>query len=533
MKDKKVLLLAACMVSHVLVFAQKQAPVNWFNLDPKKDKVYGVSSERTYTELLQNRTPKPVIVAVIDGGTEPTHEDLKAVVWVNEKEVAGNGVDDDKNGYIDDVNGWNFIGGKDGSDVDQDNLEVTRLYAEMKPKYDQADTTLLSASERAQYYQYVKVRKEYFKGKQEYTSYYNLYGELLKGIEGLKKHIGKEQVTMAELKAYKAEGPEEVMAQKVIEQSFKKLPASNPIPFTALTGSIEEAYKQSERFVKYSYNTDLDTRKIVGDHYEDLSERYYGNNDVQGPSGGHGTHVAGIIGAVRNNGMGMNGVAQPVKILIVRVVPDGDERDKDVANGIRYAVDNGAKVINMSFGKSFSPQKGAVDEAVKYAMSKDVLMVHGSGNDAANTEHEDNFPSPRYLDGSGTAESWIEVGASSWLKGKDITAQFSNYGQTTVDVFAPGVDIFSTVPTSQYATYDGTSMASPVTAGVAALIRAYHPELTAPQVKEIILKSVTPVKGKVLVPGTKKKVKMKELCRTGGIVNAYEAMKLADAYGKK
>jgi cell wall-associated protease len=234
---------------------------------------------------------------------------------------------------------------------------------------------------------------------------------------------------------------------------------------------------------------------------------------------------------VRNNNIGINGVAQNVRIMIVRVVPDGDERDKDVANGIRYAVDNGATVINMSFGKSFSYNKKVVDDAVKYAASKDVLLIHAAGNDAQNTEIEDNFPNPVFENTAEHAVNWVEVGACSWKK-DNLAADFSNYGKTTVDVFAPGVDIYSTVPGSKYDSYDGTSMASPVTCGVAALVRSYYPNLTAVQVKEIILKSVTPVKKKVLIPGTKKKAKLSEISRTGGIVNAYNAIKLAETYGK-
>ena len=512
-------------------FAQKKAPENWFNLDKKKDNVFGVSTERAYQELLKDKKGKTVIVAVIDGGTDVMHEDLKGMIWVNEKEIPGNGIDDDGNGYIDDMNGWNFIGGKDGKNVNEDNLEVTRVYAKLKLKYDKADTNQLSSTEKAEYFKYQFARKQYLKGKQEGSMYSNLYGNIIKGIESIRKNINKDNITIKDLREYKTQNPGEAMAQNVIIQSFaKRISGKDSIPFQELITNISDGKKHFEKQVNFNYNYDLDTRKIVGDNYEDISEKYYGNNDVKGPAADHGTHVAGIIAAVRNNKIGMDGICANAKIMVVRVVPDGDERDKDVANGIRYAVDNGAKVINMSFGKAFSYNKKAVDEAVKYAVSKDVVLVHAAGNDSKNNDEVDNFPKP-YYENNERASSWIEVGASSWMKRKELTAQFSNYGIKSVDVFAPGVDIYSTIPNSKYASFDGTSMASPVTAGVVAIIRSYYPNLTAVQVREIIMKSVTPIKKKVYVPGKQKeKVKLIDISVTGGIVNTYEALKLAESY---
>jgi len=547
MKVKFIVILFLVQVNFYVAQAQKGAPANWFNLDPKKDKVYGVGTEKAYTELLKNKKSKTVIVAVIDGGTEPTHEDLKGVIWVNANEIPGNGIDDDHNGYIDDVNGWNFIGGKNGEDVNEDNLEVTRVYAKYKSKYEKADTTNFSATDKFEYYHYLKAKKDFLKGRQEAKMYSMVYDNIVKGIDGIKKNIGKEKIFLADLKKYKPSDPYETMAQNIIQNSFgKRLKLADTIPFYELLNEISEGQKHFEKEIKFNYNTDLDTRKIVGDNYDDVTEKYYGNNDVKGPSGGHGTHVAGIIGAIRNNSIGMKGVADNVRIMIVRVVPDGDERDKDVANGIRYAVDNGATVINMSFGKGFSGNKKIVDDAVKYAVSKDVVIVHAAGNDSHNNDFEDNFPTPYYESKSGRASSWIEVGASTWLDKKYLAATFSNYGKNTVDVFAPGLNIYSTVPDSKYATYDGTSMASPVTAGCAALIRSYYPELSAVQVKEIISKSVTKINGKVVLPGSRRqkvkflpflhkqeKIKFSELCTSGGIVNVYDALKLAETYSKK
>jgi cell wall-associated protease len=292
--------------------------------------------------------------------------------------------------------------------------------------------------------------------------------------------------------------------------------------------------------VKYQYNPEFNPRAdIIKDNYADSYEKNYGNADIKGPDALHGTHVAGIIGAVRNNNLGMKGVADNVRIMGVRAVPDGDERDKDVANAIIYAVDNGATVINMSFGKSYAWDKEAVDRAVKYAQSKDVLLIHAAGNDAkSNDEGENNFPNARFKKhgwfSPKRAKNWIEVGALSWKKNEDAVADFSNYGQNNVDVFAPGVDIYSTLPESKYKNLSGTSMASPVCAGVAAVIRSYFPELTAEQVKECIEKSVVKQSYKVKKPGSEEKVPFSSLSRTGGVVNVYSAVKLAgEMKGKK
>jgi subtilisin family serine protease len=293
---------------------------------------------------------------------------------------------------------------------------------------------------------------------------------------------------------------------------------------------LSEAKNSLDKSVNFQLNTSFNPRTIVGDNDDDNTSPFYGNNKVQGPGPEHGTHVAGIIGANAGNEIGVKGVCPQAKIMTLRAVPDGDERDKDIANAIRYAVDNGAKVINMSFGKSFSPHKNWIDEAVQYAESKDVLLVHAAGNDAKNLEFNDNFPTP-YLQGSHqSVNNWIEVGASSWKKGKELTASFSNYGKNKVDVFAPGEDILSTMPGNKYEEMSGTSMASPVVAGLAALIRSYYPSLTAVQVKDIILKSAVVYNKKVKIPGTKKKAKLSELCKTGAVVNAYEAILLANQY---
>lgn len=497
---------------------QKKNPANWYNLDLAKDSVFGVSTERAY-DLLKGHPAKTVIVAVIDGGTQYNHEDLKDIVWTNPGEIPNNGIDDDHNGYVDDIHGWDFIGGKTRN-VNEDNLEMTRLYRQWKPKYENADPKTLSAQEKSEYDLYQTVKKEYNEKYNEASAGYKKYTGFMQGIKDVQQALGKDSnFTVAELESYKYKNTYDSVARAI----FLKL-TQNGMSVNQVTKGVKGAIDYYGTMVNYNLNLNFDPRNIVGDDYTNVNERFYGNDSVFGKHGEHGTHVAGIIAGERDNGVGINGIADHVQIMIIRTVPDGDERDKDVANAIRYAVDNGASVINMSFGKDFSPYKSAVDDAVKYAESKNVLLVHAAGNDSKNTDKENNFPTPKMLNGQ-MASNWIEVGASTSTNDIHLVASFSNYGAKNVDLFAPGYHIYSCVPDSKYADMSGTSMASPVVAGVAALIRSYFPTLTAEQVKQVLVSSVVPINHKVILPGSdNKKVKFKTLCSSKGVVNAYNAV---------
>ena len=506
-------------------FAQKK---NWQNMDLKTDSVFGISTEKTYKELLKGKKSVTVLVGVLDGGVDIQHEDLKRVIWVNKKEIAGNGKDDDKNGYIDDVHGWNFLGSAKGS-VDHEALELTRVLRRDKAKFENVTPANVKPADQAEYEQYQKAQVDFDKQTEEATNAVENISALKTALDGMVKKMGKENPTAADFTAYKGEtGMEDRLKNIMVSQ----LQNANFADF--YKSQIVKGLEHYQNQLAYNLNLSYDPRpELVGDNYADVNERGYGNNDVKGPDASHGTHVSGIIGADRTNNLGILGVADNVLIMGVRSVPDGDERDKDVANAIRYAAENGAKVINMSFGKAYSWDKKAVDEAVKFAVSKDVLIVQAAGNDNKNLDVEKSFPDRRYLDG-GIASSYIVVGASGPANDKTLKASFSNYGKTTVDVFAPGVQIYSTVPESKYEAYDGTSMASPVVAGLAALIRSYYPKLTAVQVKEIILKSVVKVDHNVDIEGAEgtepQSVPFSDLCNTGGIVNAYNALKLAAEY---
>jgi cell wall-associated protease len=500
-----------------------EAPRDWQLLDASSDRVVGISERRAERELLAGKQPKKtVLVAVIDGGIDTAHVGLRAHLWTNPKEIAGNGKDDDNNGYADDVHGWNFIGGRDGKDVQYDQLEFTRLYArcskapnggaEAKLPVPDAATCKRASEE------FEKQRTQNLQMQQQVQQ---ISVVMTRANEILRRALGSDSLTREKVTAYQPTSTETQQAKMM----WLRLADAGITP-----SELEDAKKEVESKAKYGLNPDYNPRTIVGDDYANTSERRYGNLDVMGPDAKHGTHVSGIIGGVRGTPGGIDGIATGVRIMMVRAVPDGDERDKDIANAIRYAVDNGASVINMSFGKGFSPEKAAVDDAVKYADSKGVLMVHAAGNDGENLAEKPSFPTPVYLSG-GRPNNWIEVGASSWKGLDSLAAPFSNYGKAQVDVFAPGVDILSTVPGGGYERESGTSMAAPVVSGLAALIMSYYPNLSAADVKRIILDSSTRyAEQKVVRPGAEngEQVTFGSLSITGGVVNAYSALKLAE-----
>lgn len=496
---------------------------NWQNLDNKQDTIMGISTEKAYNDLLKGKKATTVIVAVIDGGVDTLHEDLKCILWKNNKEKP-DGRDNDSNGYTDDTQGWSFIGSAKGN-VHYDNSELVRQIRQGQAKFGDKDSTSIPAGELPEYRKFLKEKDELFRKRLTNTN-------AIKGIEGLKtitdhivRNMGKPHFTIADFQDYDAKDITEDRVRNFIVTQLKE--DSSLANFKAK--QINNMLKHYLDEKNYQLNLNFDPREIVGDDYFNSSQRNYGCNDVTGPEADHGTHVAGIIGAIRSNSIGIKGVADHVLIMSLRAVPNGDERDKDVANAIRYATDNGVKIINMSFGKAYTQDKKAVDEAVKYAVNKDVLIIHAAGNDNENLDVVANFPNRIYADGSGTAQAWIEVGASSFKNDETLKAPFSNYGKTSVDVFAPGVKINSCVPGSKYAMLDGTSMAAPVVAGVAALIREYYPQLSAVQVKEIILNSVVKIDHSVNLntPLGIKSIPFANLCNTGGVINAYQALQLA------
>lgn len=489
---------------------------HWAHADLVADTIPGMSLDKAY-KFLEGKKGVTVIVGVIDSGIDIEHEDLKEVLWTNTKEISGNGIDDDNNGYVDDIYGWNFLGGNGEAAPEQ--LEITRIVAKLNPRFEGKTIENVSEADKADFLKYQEYVDAYKASSSKHFQTLARMEQIEGNFAAVKKYLGKETISLDDLKGINTE--DETLKTQV--EDLMGLYGR---------GLDEDAYLEYYATQKKNKNYDFnfDGRAIVGDNPEDFNDRKYGNGFVIGSKDeeSHGTHVSGIILASRNNNKGLQGVAHNAKLMSVRAVPDGDERDKDVALAIRYAVDNGAKVINMSFGKSFSPNKEWVFDAIKYAAEKDVLLVHAAGNDNKNIDIKDNWPNDSEDKINEISDNVITIGALSSNFNENMPASFSNYGKLNVDVFAPGVQIYSTVPKDDYAKYSGTSMASPEVAGIATLIRSYYPQLSASQVKHIIMNSGVKVNLQVLIPELKgEKAAFSNLSKAGSIANAYNALLLA------
>jgi len=526
------LLLVLLMATTALA----QAPLTqWHHRDPGADHLMGISTERAYALLRQqHRRPsaKPVIVAVIDGGIDTAHADLRRVLWHNPNEVPGNGQDDEQNGYVDDVYGWNFLGGADGRNVFFTQKEETRVYSRLRPRYEGKTLPSLPASQHAAFRLYEQAKQRYTSERAKAEARYQADSRQLRADEAnvarLRQGLGVAVLDSATLHHPPTTDTALVRLANLYYPDLRGRLATTDALFSRYRSYNRELKTQLD----YQYNLTYDPTPLVGDHPANLAERHYGNSLVQAGlldhGTQHGTHCAGLIGADRTNGLGVQGVADHVRLLSVRAVPGGDERDKDVANAIRYAVDQGAQIISMSFGKYLSPDKAVVDEAIRYAERKGVLLVHAAGNDRLNIDSIPQYPTGRYLNGR-VIPNLLTVGASARTNDRHLAASFSNYGRQTVDVFAPGVDLISTWPGNEYRPDSGTSMATPVVAGMAAVLKTYFPQLTPADLKRIIIASAAPVHTQVLLPGTKKLVDFATLSRAGGVVNLSEAVRLAEA----
>ena len=512
----------------VVNMVAKKAPLtdeqskSWGHADLATDSIPGMSIEKAY-KFLKGKLSTEVVVGVVDAGTDLKHEDLKDVAWINKKEIAGNGIDDDKNGYVDDINGWNFLGS-----IYKENSELNRIIK---------DPSITNEEE-------AKAAKEaYDKKVQQAKNTKARYEQMLQGVtsadDAIARELNKKEYTKEEVLAIKTEDPALQRSVAIAKQMFGfGVPSLGAAKKELTTLVTDAANLLNGDALKKDY------RSVLGDDPNTMDVKIYGDNKTghSTKDEAHGTHVSGIIAASRNNNLGMNGVANNVKIMAVRAVPDGDEYDKDVALGIRYAVDNGAKVINTSFGKGYSPKKEWVYDAIKYAASKDVLIVNAAGNDGKNIDVEKTFPNDSKDLKTEVSDNVLTIGAMSSNYDENLPASFSNYGKINVDVFAPGVQIYSTFPDNEYQSISGTSMAAPSTAGVAALIRSYYPKLSASQVKHIIMNSGTIINFEVLKPGSRSQanptgemVPFSELSVSGRVVNAYNALKMADQMvnGKK
>ena len=509
-----------------LTEAQEQA---WSHADLKMDTIPGMSVDKTYKEILPGKSGEKVIVAVIDSGVDINHEDLKNKIWTNPKEIAGNGKDDDNNGYIDDIHGWNFLG-----DVNAEQLEFVRIIRRYENDFAGKTLSTVPANQKAIFTQYQKAKGEYDTKVAEAEANKQRYEQILTQLktsnDAVKAKLGKEDYTVKDLKAIQNPTPE---MQNNIAFLTQMLSYADTIP--EFIKNIEEGVDYFTNQLEANYNKDTNFRAALGDDPYDLTDTKYGDNNVYGPSpdgAKHGTHVAGIIAAQRDNGKGMNGVANDnIRIMVLRAVPDGDEYDKDIALAIRYAVDNGAKVINTSFGKYYSQNPEWVYDAIKYAAKNDVLIVNAAGNEALSLDDPTNrvYPNDQLDNVTEMADTFLTIGALNEKYGGELVADFSNYGKSNVDIFAPGVRIYSTTPENTYEYLQGTSMASPNTAGVAAMLRSYYPKLKASEIKNIITQSGLTTNTQVIVGGDKtKQSSFADLSKSGEMVNMYNAFKLAE-----
>ncbi|WP_460694893.1 S8 family serine peptidase [Mucilaginibacter puniceus] len=519
-------IFGALLLSHN-TFAQTDPPKNWHTMDLKADGYYGISLNNAY-QFVKGKPNKMVVVATIDSGIDTAQKDLKSILWVNPKEKPGNGIDDDKNGYVDDVHGWDFLGGPGGKSDYTETVEEVREYHRLKDKY--ANATTATEGNAKEYAYWLKVKTIYNETISKSSGEVGQVSQFMNALMVTSGYIKKAlklgpDATFNQADLAKITAPNDTLTQSIA--------VWGPI-FQEEGGDNSKILKELAEYQAKLNNDvapDLTSRKrIVGDDPDVQDGKPYGNNILKYPDASHGTGVAGLIGAARGNGYGIDGIADNVRIMGIKAVPNGDEYDKDIANAIRYAVDNGAKVVNMSFGKKLSPHKDWVDAAFKYAASKDVLLVQASGNDGQNVDIKPQFPNDTFADDSSDdSDNVISVGASSAVLGENLAASFSNYGKRTVDVFAPGVKVTSINMDGEFNTADGTSFASPITAGIAALILEYYPDLSAKQLKQVILQSATPVAGtKVIKPGSEgEMVDFTTLSKSGGIVNAYKALELA------
>ena len=523
------LLLAFNISAQTVTVAPPDPPKAWHTMDLKTDGYYGISLAPAY-QFVKGKKSKTVLIATIDSGIDTAQKDLQGILWVNPKEIPGNGIDDDHDGFVDDVHGWDFLGGAGGKCDFTETTEEVREYNRLKGKY--AGVTTATGGNEKEFAYWLTVKAQYdetiAKSGSELPQVQQFMNVLMTTSGFIKKalHLNADATfKMADLAGINAANDTLAQSKTIWNSVFQEEgPASD-------NGKIIKDLGEYMAKINNDVNPDLAARRrIVGDDPNVQDGKPYGNNILKYADASHGTGVAGLIGAIRNNGYGIDGVADNVRIMAIKAVPNGDEYDKDIANAIRFAVDHGAKVINMSFGKKISPHKEWVDAAFKYAAEKDVLLVQAAGNDNQDVDAKPEFPNDTFLDGSSTdADNVVVVGASASKPDENLAASFTNYGKKNVDVFAPGVKVTSIDTDAELNTEDGTSFSSPITAGIAALVLEYYPDLSAKQLKQVLLASATPLNGTmVLKPGSKtEKVDFATLCKTGGIVNAYKAIQLA------
>ncbi len=543
---KRLLIIGICTFLHLVVVAQTNVSnINWHWKDYDTDTVHGISLQQAYKYLQGfNKKPSPVIVAVMDGGVDTMHIELKNKLWTNPKEIQKNGIDDDKNGYIDDIHGWNFLGGKDGQNINKAAAEKSRIYHKYKAQFELiSDTNELKSEIQKNQYKVWKQTAQEIEFSEEDAANLQYIKMATNALQKLGKVIIKEindsNFTVQTLEPFQPLGRTALDAKLAYLRTAQILGIEKESPYTEVMAELKEYIEGKEISANAKSTPPENIRAaIIKDNYENFADKYYGNNDITGPSSKHGTHVAGLVASIPDSSWKVDKLYPAIQIMGIRVVPDGDEYDKDVALGIRYAVDNGAKIINMSFGKSYSPEQIWVDSAIRYAASKDVLIVHAAGNEYYDLNIKPVYPNPYSYFLKDTAKNVITVAASSdYFINETLLTDFSNYGSSIVDVLSPGNKIYSTLPgVNNHGYLQGTSMAAPIVSHIAAMIRSYFPSLTALEVKKIIKQSVWKPNDQDIsydIPQKEETKSLSEIASAGGIVNAAKAIQIASIYSSQ
>lgn len=506
----------------ILSFTQEQ--VDWHHLDPQNDSIMGVSTTRAY-EYLKDKKADTVVVAILDNGSTLMHEDLQGTLWINPDEIEMNGIDDDKNGYIDDIHGWNFLGNQEGQNLKYDTKEYTRIYAKYHERFEGVNIDSLKPNCIKEFYFYQSAKLDYElerkKKSEEIEHYKNMLSRYQSSLDLLEAHFKGSDYSEKKLQKLKKATGELLNAQQFIIWMH-----DNNLSKSYFENGLKKEKNNFETRLNPEY---VNRETIVRDDPNDFLDTIYGNNNIDAKGPYHGTGVASIIGAVHND-IGMEGISKHVKLMIIRIVPNGDERDKDVALAIKYAINEGADIINCSFAKMYSLHEDFVLNALQQAEDKGVLIVHAAGNSGTNNDSIPYYPTG-YNYEMQKFTNWISVGASRPNDNENLPAYFSNYGFNSVDVFAPGYAIKTCGLNNTYSKASGTSIAAPVVSGIAAVLKSYYPYLTAAEIKEILIKSVTiPNVEFVNQPGNSNhQVAFKDLSVSGGIVNLYNAILLIES----
>ncbi len=504
---------------------------NWHFKDIIEDSIPGISLDKAYNEFLKNKKGDTIIVALLDNRIDRSHEDIKESIWINKNEIPNNNIDDDANGYIDDINGWNFLGNTKGENVDRATFETTRIVRKYKDVFKAKELKDIPDSLKKEFILFMKA-------EQLYNDNINLIKERLDMIESLEKRTNDAYTYLSGIY------PDSLLSGKNIiklssKDSITNRMISNYSYYLKYSDWTSRTRKQIDRYFTIYLGLNYEERSKIGDNADSIEDTDYGNGNINASKSSthnHAIKVAGVLGANRKNNLGIKGVSNALKIMPVCTSPSGDEQDKDITLGIKYAVDNGASIIIMTFTKFLVQREDWLVDAIKYAAKNDVLIVLSAGNSSSNSDIEKTFPNDYFLDKKEYVNNVIVVGGVTNLLNEKLVADFSNYGKESVDIFAPSEKIYTTKRNNSYGFESGTSVSAPIVAGIATLIRSYYPNLTAAEVKQIIMESGISLDIMVNKPSTseeKELVPFSSLSKSGKIVNAYNALLMAEEVSKK